>query len=116
MSADTDAVVGEGDVIRADGDEATSGDFKFAMKFDKTFGLTAVVETETSTAEDKDQGMRSLHIEELAALRGVIAELVVRAKRTGRMSDRMDNSPPGLYSCPVYGRSVQLPCLAALWV
>jgi hypothetical protein len=78
VSADSGAVlVGEGDVVGADGDEPAVGDLEFTMELDETFGLAAILRTEASPAEDENHGMRTLQIGELAALCCVVGEFVV---------------------------------------
>jgi hypothetical protein len=84
VSADAGAVlVGERDVVGADGDETAVANFYFAVELDEELGLAAVFGAEASAAEDEDHGLLRLQLGELAAFRGVIGELVVGKERAG---------------------------------
>jgi hypothetical protein len=65
------------DVVGADGDEATIGNFEFAMELDEEFGLSAVLGAEAAAAEDENHGMWALEVGELAVFGGVVGEFVV---------------------------------------
>jgi hypothetical protein len=61
VSADAGAVlVGERDVVGADGDEAAVANFHFVVELEEEFGLAAVFGAEASATEDEDHGMRPL--------------------------------------------------------
>src|SRR5579863_2752216 len=73
----TAILVGFGDVVCADGDEAAVGNFEFTMQLNEAFGLATVLGTKGTAAEDEHHGMRALQFREFAAIRGVVGKLVV---------------------------------------
>ena len=83
VGADARAVlVGQSDVVSADRDQTAVSNFHLAMELDQEFGLTAILGTITTTAEHQNHRMLALELRKLAALRGVIGQVVVKEVRT----------------------------------
>jgi hypothetical protein len=92
------------DIVGANGDKPAIGNLQFAMEFNKTFRLSAVLGAETSAAEDENHGMLSLQFGELPAFRGVVGKLIVgeysswNNVRSHIKSSILGFAPPGYVS------------------
>jgi hypothetical protein len=94
VSADPRAIfAGLGNVVGADCDQPTIGNFEFTVELNESFRLPAVLGTETSPAEDEDHWMLSLQIGELPMFRSVIGKLVVGERSSWNNVRSHINSP-----------------------
>jgi hypothetical protein len=63
--------------VGTDRDKPTIANLHLTVEFKKPFSLSAVLGTETSTAEDEDHGMRALQFGEFSAFRRLVGKFVV---------------------------------------
>jgi hypothetical protein len=74
--------IGLRDIVGANRDQPTIGNFELTMELNKPLSLSTVLGTETSAAEDENHRMLSLQFGELPAFRGVIGKFIVREDGT----------------------------------
>ena len=78
MGADAAAIfIRFSDVVGADRDKAAIANLHLTMKFEKSFGLSAVLGAEPAAAEDEDHRMLALQFRELPVFRRVVGKFVV---------------------------------------
>src|SRR5271165_507231 len=78
VSADSAAIfIRLGDIVGANRDKPTIGDFKLTMEFNKALCLPAVLRAETSATKDKNHWMLSLELRQLPVLGCVVEKFIV---------------------------------------